>query len=315
MRILVPHKTNFQDPGALNEEVAYHIAERKKLHDNLGALMLQNEALVREKEELQDRLFTFERELHSWDDPMDEDDAEIAVEESDIIFLQTAVERGVQSKQQLRSEQVNSAQEEGGDSEDVQGIEQIRTVPAIELISPTPNHLRYAPPLKAYIMSSTWLREPGTIGPIHRAEESILDHQPQKALVALDRYLSVPLSSPRSSCAHYYINAVLLKSCVLRIAGDATCALRLAEHAVRAAHDGKLLALLCKAQMYRGLCLVELAAWPEAHWCFVRSANVRFFEGRVGTWTDRAWTRWCTEAPGRKLDADFENIPGVSERK
>lgn len=200
-----------------------------------------------------------------------------------------------------------------------------------------PSSATLPPQARDYIMSSTWLREPAIASidssSLRAAEEAIIAHQPQRALIVLDKYLitsstpkdALPPCTPASgspspalrpsTTTHTHINALLLKSCILRIFDVPAPALQLTESAVRLAHDAGLWALVAKAQMYRGLCLLELKRWRHARLCFVRAAGVRGFEGRVRGWGERAWAEERREGGGEEGEAEggFETVPGVRE--
>jgi len=158
------------------------------------------------------------------------------------------------------------------------------------------------------ILHGEWVIEPQSADtPIAYAESLIMANKMQAALAHLDTGCQ-----PTSRGPALYINAKLLKSCVLRSIQDPKRALELAETALFLAHINDLRGLVSKAQFHRGLALFDLELFAEAQACFVRAASIQWYARDVERMSRKAEMRKRELPKGRRgkyVSADFEIIP------
>jgi tetratricopeptide (TPR) repeat protein len=165
------------------------------------------------------------------------------------------------------------------------------------------------------LMDATWRKEPNPGAAIASAELCISRNQYQQALVALDTHLSrTPPDCTSKSTVAQAANAMLLKACTLRVCGQYSHALSVAEEVVARMAERNLWELLAKAQMHRGLILMGLGEWADAEMCFLRAApaNLRWHSDQIGE-----WARQCVRMQeglgrherGKFLSAGFEIVP------
>jgi hypothetical protein len=86
----------------------------------------------------------------------------------------------------------------------------------------------------------------------------------------------------------------------------------LAEFALWAANFNDLFDDICKAQLYRGQCLLELGLYADASFCFTRAASPYSFSWKVAEWKTKAEklkSRLPMNDPRRKVSPDLKVVP------
>jgi hypothetical protein len=152
-----------------------------------------------------------------------------------------------------------------------------------------------------------WLDDPHCPAVIIKAQKMISSpYHYQQALIHLDTTI------PTTSSTTLQVNALLLKSCILRLSSQTRDALKLVEHALFMANLDNLPKLVCKAQLYRGLCLYELGLFADAGACFTRAAHIDWFARQVTELTALAENKRSAlphGSKGKRLTPGFREIP------
>ena len=112
------------------------------------------------------------------------------------------------------------------------------------------------------------------------------------------------LASPTTIELSQIINLHLIRSCALLQCDQAVRGLAEADFALEIAERNGVHYMVCKSQLYRGLCLMELGRWGEASWAFTRSANVRGFGVRLGELKREAERRMRMEGMAREAEGE-----------
>jgi len=118
--------------------------------------------------------------------------------------------------------------------------------------------------------------------------------------------IPTPVSMPE------HLNALLLQSSALRIMSEPERGLAYAEAALYLAELNELYALASKAQLFRGMCLLDLGYPAEASWCFTRAASVCWSSRQVADWKEEAEKRRAALErgdPRREMAENFKTVP------
>lgn len=160
------------------------------------------------------------------------------------------------------------------------------------------------------ILQNTWILEPDAHDEIEHAEALMKEGKMQAALA----HLSTQCPSTKEFSLH--INATLLQSCALRSVGSFRKALELAESALYIANLNDIHQLVSKSQYHRGLALLDLGLFADAHCCFVRAASIKWYARdveRLMRETERKRNALPLGANGSQLSASFQVVPTTTK--
>lgn len=108
------------------------------------------------------------------------------------------------------------------------------------------------------------------------------------------------------------LNRLLLKTQALLNLMSPECGLIFAETALCLAEQNKIYTIESKAQLYRGICLLDLGYPAEASWCFTRAASICGFARDVERWKTKAEKMRSAldlDNPRRKIAKEFRTVP------
>lgn len=127
---------------------------------------------------------------------------------------------------------------------------------------------------------------------------------PPPSLLSYDESTSVSMAD--------HLNSLLLQSSALRNMSKPERGLACAEAAVYLAELNELYTVASKAQLFRGMCLLDLGYPAEASWCFTRAASVCWSSRQVADWKEEAEKRRAALErgdPRREMAEDFKTVP------
>jgi hypothetical protein len=127
---------------------------------------------------------------------------------------------------------------------------------------------------------------------------------PPPSLLSYDESTSVSMAD--------HLNSLLLQSSALRNMSKPERGLAYAEAALYLAELNELYTVASKAQLFRGMCLLDLGYPAEASWCFTRAASVCWSSRQVADWKEEAEKRRAALErgdPRREMAGDFKTVP------